>query len=69
MIKVAQLSVTRRGQALALALMVSGLIALAGVGGYEVGTAADPTRAAQAQAIQPQACGAQDAPPATGLQP
>ena len=69
MIKVQQLSETLRGQALALALMAAGLLALVGVGGYEIGAAFGQAHAAQVQVVQPQACSAHDALPDSGLQP
>ena len=69
MIKVQQLSGTHRGQAMALALMAAGLLALAALGGYEIGSTTGQAHAAQAPAAQPQTCSTTDAPPATGFQP
>ena len=69
MIKVAQLSSTHRGQALAVALMTAGIVALAAVGGYELGTAAARAHSAPVQVVQPLTCTAPEAPPATGFQP
>ena len=69
MIKVSHLSGTLRGQNLTLALMAVGLLALAGVGGFEIGATVGQANAALAQTAQSQTCRTNDAPPATGLQP
>ena len=69
MIKVQRLSRTHGGQALALALMAAALVALAAVGGYEIGTSVGQTHATQAPAVATQTGGGQEAPPINGLQP
>ena len=52
--------------AFALALAAAALVALAGAGGYEIGSLATPAHSA---AVQPAPAISQDAPPITGLQP
>jgi len=56
---------TDGARAFALALIAASLVALAGVGGYEIGTLAGQPHAAAAQSAN----GGQEAPPVTGLQP
>ena len=64
--QVRQLRSTDGARAFALALIATSLVALAGVGGYQIGALAGQQPHA---AVVTQANSGQDAPPITGLQP
>ncbi|MEP7104586.1 MAG: hypothetical protein ABI838_01905 [Chloroflexota bacterium] len=67
MIQIREAGRTQGARAFALALMAAALVALAGVGGYEIGTSFGQVHAAPA--APPHAVAGQEAPPDTGLQP
>jgi hypothetical protein len=69
MIQVRQLSRTTGVQALVLAVMAAALLAIAGLGGYEIGSRATQSQAAPAPPAAAQIGGGQEAAPDFGPQP
>ena len=71
MIQVRSLGRAPRAQAFAIAVVAAALMALAAIGGYEIGIsrAQSNSLVGQPSAVQPAASPAPDAPPITGFQP
>jgi hypothetical protein len=71
MIQIRERSRTAHAQTFAMAVVVAALMALAAVGGYEIGSARAQSHSLVVQplAAKPAPSAPQDAPPVTGFQP
>lgn len=71
MIQIRERPRTAGAQAFATAVVAAALMALAAIGGYEIGIARAQSHSlvVQPSAVQPAASTAPDAPPITGFQP